>query len=100
MIEKRQERASLIHGANKYAPEVELDDAALYGGGSSDDFRRALAASQKRAAVQEAKKQARIEELQQKEEEKKLAMLQMLGLSHKIGQSKIQIPPRNDPPDG
>jgi hypothetical protein len=99
LIEKRQERASQIHGASKYAPEVELDDAALYGGGSSDDFRRALAASQKRAAAQEAKKQARIEELQQKEAGKKSAMLQMLGLSHKIGLSKIEIPSRNDPPE-
>jgi hypothetical protein len=99
LTEKRQERASQIHGANKHAPEVELDDATLYGGGSSDDFRRALAESQKRAAAQEAKKQARIEELQRKEEEKKSAMLQMLGLSHKIGQSRIKIAPRNDPSD-
>lgn len=98
LIEKRQERASQIHGATKYAPEVELDDAALYGGGSSDDFRRALAASRKRAAAQETQKEARVRELQQKEEEKKSAMLQKLGLSHMIGQSKIKIPPRNDPP--
>jgi hypothetical protein len=99
-IEKRQERAAKIHGASKYEQDmVELDDATLYGGNTDDEFRRLAAASRKRAAAQEAKKEERILELQRKEQEKQNAMLQMLGLSHKIGQSKIEIQPRNDPPD-
>ena len=99
-IEKRQERAAKTHGASKYQQDmVELDDAALYGGNTNDDFHRLAAASRNRAAAQEAKKEERLLELQRKEEEKQHAMLQMLGLSHRIGQSKIEIQPRNDPPD-
>lgn len=99
-LEKRQERAAKIHGASRYQQDmVELDDAALYGGNTDDDFRRLAAASKKRAAAQETKKEERILELKQKEQEKQNAMLQMLGLSHKIGQAKIEIQPRNDPPD-
>jgi hypothetical protein len=94
-IEKRQERAAKIHGASKYEQDTELDDSTLYGG-SGEDFQRALASSKRHTEEKEAKKQARIQVLQQQEKEKQTAMLQMLGLSHKIGQSKIQIQPRKD----
>lgn len=96
-IEKRKERSDRIHGASGASrEETELNDDALYGvGGESSDYSRALASSQQRAANNTARKQARVQELQQKEQERQTAMLESLGLSHKIGQ-KIQIQPRND----
>jgi hypothetical protein len=96
-IENRQERAVKIHGASRDKGDIlELDDTALYGGNGNDEFQRLAAASKQRAKVHEAKKQERILELQQKEQQKQNAMLQMLGLSHKIGVAKIEIQPRND----
>lgn len=96
-LEQRRELSAKIHGAQRGGEQdAELNDEALYGGGGGDaDFRRALAASQQRTAANEGRKQARVAELQQKEQEKQNAMLQSLGLSHKIGQ-KIQIQPRPD----
>jgi hypothetical protein len=93
-IEKRKELSAKIHGAAAHEREVELNDDALYGGDSSE-YARMLAAAKQRTAANEVRKNARIADLQKNEVNRQNAMLESLGLSHRIGE-KIQIKPRED----